>query len=597
MSPVRSKNSENTADLPDANRTSNGMTADKSPAKPSKDVIYVDLDDEITSIIDKVENAKEKIIALVLPKRASVLQSIVNMRLLKRATDTAGKNVILITNETTILPLAGAAGLHVAKNLQSKPHIPPSPIRVHEGPAPTSAPEAAGEGDEEVDESNAKIDYDRSIGELAAASEVEEPETIPLNGEEAAAEAGDAKATAQPKAPKDKRLKVPNFDKFRLSLGLGIAGLIVLIVFIILAVAVLPKANITIKTTSLPVSANFNLTADAGAKTLDEAKGIIPASLQTKDQTATTAVNATGQQNNGDKASGSVSMSAGACGPSVPSDVPAGSGLSTSGLTYITQQKTSFAPVVAGGKCTFQSTSATPITAQTGGSKYNVSSASFTVAGYPGVSASGSASGGTDNVATVLSQSDVDGAKQKITSADTDKFTKDWQKQLDEQRLYLITSTLKLSEPAVTSSVPVGQPASNANVTVKITYSILTVKKDELKKAVTDQMSKQIDTKKQKLSADDPLKGLTVSVSSQESPTKATLQLSLETTAVPILDIEGIKKTSTGQKTGDIRSALSSLPGVKEVDVKLSPFFVSKAPKASKINVVQQQVSSGNTSP
>src|SRR3954466_5799061 len=102
-------------------------TADK-PAKPGKDTIYIDVDDEITGIIDKVEGAKQKIVALVLPKRAAALQSIVNMRLLKRSADNADKNVVLITSEGALLPLAGAAGLHVAKNLQSKPVIPASPL-------------------------------------------------------------------------------------------------------------------------------------------------------------------------------------------------------------------------------------------------------------------------------------------------------------------------------------------------------------------------------------------------------------------------------------------------------------------------------------
>ena len=578
------------------------MSADKHISKPGKDVVYIDLDDEITSIIDKLENTKAGVVALVLPKRASVLQSIVNMRLLKRASETTAKNVVLITSESAILPLAGAAGLQVAKNLQSKPHIPPSPVPIHEGPLPQkpTAEEPVAEDDgEEIDESQAKIDYGRSVGELAAARGVEEPETIPLDDEEMAAEeAAGVLTSTKAKASKDKRFKIPNFDKFRLSMVAGIGGLVLLIIFIFLATSVLPKARITLKTTSLPLSANFSLMADGSAKTLDEEKAIIPASLQTKDQTSTQTVNATGQQNNGDKAKGSVTMSGGACSATVPADVPAGSGLATGGLTYITQAKTSFAPVVSGGKCTFQSTSSTAITAQTGGSKYNVSGASFSVSGRSDVSASGSASSGTDNITTVLSQSDMDSAKQKITSADTDKFTQEWQKTLEDQDLYLITPTLKLSDPALSSSTPVGQPATTATVTVKITYTILSLKKDELKKAVIGQINKQIDSQKQKLSDDDPLKGLSVSIQSQESPTKLTLQLSIDTTAIPILDVEGIKKTAAGQKTGDIRSALSSLPGVKEVEVKFSPFWVSKAPKASKITVVQEQVnSSGNTSP
>src|SRR5437879_1080433 len=99
----------------------------KLPIKPGKETIYVDVDDEITSIIDKIENAKEKVVALVLPKRATALQSIVNMRLLKRSADQADKSPVLITTEAGLLPLAGAAGLHVAADASSKPQIPPAP--------------------------------------------------------------------------------------------------------------------------------------------------------------------------------------------------------------------------------------------------------------------------------------------------------------------------------------------------------------------------------------------------------------------------------------------------------------------------------------
>src|SRR6266545_779348 len=92
-----------------------------------KDVIYIDIDDEITAIIDKVRGSGEKIVALVLPKRATVLQSIVNMKLLKRTADEAKKHLVLITGEAGLLPLAGSVGLHVAKTLQSRPEIPTAP--------------------------------------------------------------------------------------------------------------------------------------------------------------------------------------------------------------------------------------------------------------------------------------------------------------------------------------------------------------------------------------------------------------------------------------------------------------------------------------
>src|SRR5262249_51818585 len=98
----------------------------------NKDVIYIDVDDEITAVIDKVQASNKKIVALVLPKRATVLQSIVNMKLLKRAAGDTKKNLVLITSEAGLLPLAGGVGIHVAKSLNSKPEVPEAPDRMPE---------------------------------------------------------------------------------------------------------------------------------------------------------------------------------------------------------------------------------------------------------------------------------------------------------------------------------------------------------------------------------------------------------------------------------------------------------------------------------
>jgi len=44
------------------------MSADKLPSKPpGKETVYVDVEDEITSIIDKVDAASQKVVALLCP--------------------------------------------------------------------------------------------------------------------------------------------------------------------------------------------------------------------------------------------------------------------------------------------------------------------------------------------------------------------------------------------------------------------------------------------------------------------------------------------------------------------------------------------------
>lgn len=562
-----------------------------SAAKPKvgKEVVYVDHDDEITSVIDKVEATKQKVVAIVLPKRFTTLQSIVNMRLLKRGAESASKNVVLITSEKALLPLAGAAGIHVAKNLQSKPEVPPSPLDQKELPEEPADPDA------DIAAKAAKLDYHRSIGELASAHEDEDPESIPLDEDSA-----DEGETPVKKPKKDKKLAVPDFDRFRLLLAAGGIGIIGLIVFLFFALNVMPKATITIKTASTPVTAEFDLAASDKFDQLDEGKMQIPAQLKKEDQEAIQTVQATGQKNLGEKATGSVKLIN--CGGSNVT-IPAGTGVSANGLFFITQKSLSldsgnFSPP-PGSTCktTGSHTGSVNVIAQSAGSKYNIGPSSFSVSGFSSVNGSSSAamSGGTDKNVTVLMQQDVENAKKKITSAESDKFSQDLQKKLEDEGFYVIGSTLKLDDPVVTATPAVGQEATSASVTVKITYSLLVVPRADLEKVLKSYLNEQIDAKRQEISDDDVLKKAAVSVVNQESPSSATLNVSIETTAVPIIDDKLIKQQAGGKKESEIKNMLAGWPGVEGVEVEMSPFWVSKAPKKpAKINIVLQEMESGS---
>jgi hypothetical protein len=357
----------------------------------------------------------------------------------------------------------------------------------------------------------------------------------------------------------------------------GFAALIALIVFLFMAIFVLPKATIAISTTSTPISANLTLNASDKYTALNEKANQIPASLKATKQSSNQQVNATGQQNQGNKASGTIKISAGACSGDVPEDIAAGTAATSNGLTFITQKKASFSPVVSGGKCTFQSNNV-DILAQSGGSKYN-GLTNFTVTGY-GATATSSTAGGTDNNVTVVSQQDVDNARTKATSGQSaDDLTNKFIKQLEDQGFYVLKSTLKTEDPVVTANPAVGQPASSTTVSITVTYSVLVVPKTDLKEVITNTLNEQIDQSKQKLSTNDVLKDASVTVQSQTGRGAATLNVSETTDAVPIINVGVVKNLAAGQKTGVIKAQIGAWPGVKSTDVKLSPFWVSKAPK------------------
>lgn len=573
-----------------------------TPNGNGKDVIYIDVDDEITSVIDKITNAKSRVVALVLPKRATVFQSIVNMKLLKKRADAAKKHIVLITSEAGLMPLAGTVGLYVASTLQSKPEIP-------------DAATVASEVPEEVEEGPIDFDADKAsktpVGALAASQEPsvanamdDDDGTVELdnselpdsakNGDINALAAAGGSGKAAKKDKKDKSLKVPNFKRFKLWGMIAVLLIILLIVGFFVANSVLAKANIGVKTNTSQVNTSLSPTLDTNATTLDPSKNTIPAQTQQQTKTATEQVSASGKQNQGDKAAGTITMSAQECGNSIfngqPADVPAGTGVVVNGLTYITQQDTSFKKNGNfDGQCvTYQSMGSTNITAQNGGSQYNVNNATFTTAGRSDVSSSGSATGGTDNIVTVVQQSDIDSATNKAKSdlsSGVSGVKSQLEQNLQSNGLYPIHATFYQGTPNISTSTQAGAQANNVTVTESVTYTMYGAKQSDIQTLLDNSIDSQIDQSKQSIQND----GLSQSaITVPNAGTGSTLDISIQTTATvgPHINLSNLKSQVEGKPSGDIKQTIMALPGVTDVTVKFSPFWVSKAPgNASKINI------------
>lgn len=546
-------------------------------SEATKDTIYIDVDDEITSIIDKLQASDKKIVALVLPKRATTLQSIVNMKLLKRAATTHKKNLVLITSEAALLPLAGAVGLHVAKTLQSKPVIP-------------SQPEAGDEDidltPEEVDGADASDDPDlnkeKSVGELAGMPD-EDEDTIDVEPPTTPEKPGKAdKKAGKP----NKKLKVPNFEKFRTKVIIGVGVLLLLIVLWYVGFFVLPKAKVVIKTDNLSVTADVDFTADTAVDSFDKEQGIVPATSKEVKKTDTEKAQATGKKDVGDKASGSATFSTTTNCVTPVGSLPSGVTITAGGFNFVTQEAASFGiSGVQGGKCVFSSGS-TAVIAANPGDQYNLSARDYAVSGYAGITAKGSdMSGGTSKTVTVVSQADIDTLKAKLVDKSKDSAKEELQKNFKEDDLFALGETFANGEPATTTSPAVGAESSDVSVTTVTTYTMLGVKRADLRTLVEEVAKKQIDTSKQAISSDGLDSAVFRLVDKGNGKTqKLSVQTQVETGTR--IDEDDLKKQIAGKKKGDARDLISKYPGVKDVTVNLSPFWVGKVPgKAKKVNI------------
>lgn len=79
--------------------------------------LYLEPDEEITSVIDRLKEIDDDEVAIVVPKRAGLLQSIVNLKLLRYQAEQQKKRISLVTTDKTGRNLASAVGLTVYQKL------------------------------------------------------------------------------------------------------------------------------------------------------------------------------------------------------------------------------------------------------------------------------------------------------------------------------------------------------------------------------------------------------------------------------------------------------------------------------------------------
>ncbi len=556
-----------------------------------KDTIYIDVDDDITGIIDKVQVNQKKILALVLPKRATVFQSVVNLKLLKRASEKVGKNIVLITSEASLLPIAGMVGLHVAKTLQSKPEIPAHPNH------------ADINSESEIDLEDNELDLTDSqnvpVGELASVSGVaatttpkeinpsDIDETIDISnnhliddavGTGSRQDKSSSKKDKKKKDKKNKDLKVPNFNRFRkILITAGIVIVAIILLFLVFG-STFNKANISIQTQTTPAQVNLTLNLDTSAKTLNNRTLTVPAVSQSTSKSSNETVATTGQINNGTKAAGSVIVSA-PCQPIFPV-LPSGTSLSSGGISFTTQASVKLSSLNPGPGCSLSGK--VNIQAVNGGINGNLAAnSSFAIPGSLYVSYSVSnndaLSGGTDDMVSAVAQSDIDNANQKFTTQNTGSIKTALQNQLTQAGLVPINDTFSTGTPKTSVSPALGSQAKNVTVTQTVSYTMLGVQKTYLSDLINQSVKKQINTSQQSI-IDDGVNSAQFTVI-QSSASTAQVTMQANALVGSDLNVSTIKSQIVGLKSADVKSNIKAYPGVTNVTVKFSPFWVNSVPK------------------
>ncbi len=539
----------------------------------NKDVIYIDVEDDITAIIGKIKACKENIVALVPPKHVGILQSAVNLRLLDRMASTSHKRLVLITNNQALIGLSSVAGIPVAKNLQSKPEM-----------AEVSALS--------LDEDDDIIDGSRlSVGELARTADLVTERNEPSEKEISAINIDDksmsvaALGGAVKKPTKAKTgVKVPNFNTFRKKLFIGIGLAAILIGFLVWAIGFAPAATviITAGTTPAPVSMTVTLGGNAAS---DVTKGTIQSETQQTKNDVTVAFTPTGQKDMGVQATGTMKLTRTSVS-SAPMSVPVGTSFTDGTHVFLSTQAATLQGTQVGTSGIIQDSATVTVQAQSPGDVYNLPAQAYQ-SDVSGISAQGSAmSGGTTRIATVVTADDVQKATAQLSGQSTDSIKQQLIKQFASGETVISDSfTANMATPISTPAVNAESTDGKAQLTASVTYSMIGIAKSDLELYLTANLNKQLTGNQNQRIYDDGISKVQLSGYVNNGGV-STVNINSTGQIGPQIDAAQIKDQVKGKILGDVQASIGAIPGVDNVDVKFSYFWVRTVPtNVNKISV------------
>jgi hypothetical protein len=542
----------------------------------NKDVIYIDVEDDITAIIGKVKNAKEKIVALVPPKRVGVLQSAVNLRLIGRAADNGNKRLVLITNNQALVALAAAAKIPVARNLQSKPEL-----------AEISALDID-DGEDVIDGSSLPIgDLARTAGANNALSSNPSLDKavgdIDKEGSFAKRAVPSAAVLAARPNVKKAHKKVPNFNDFRKRLFLIIGGGVLLLAFLIWAIGFAPRATVIITAQTTATTVSQKVTLDPAAQT-DFAANRIHSQLQQQKKQLSVEFDATGTKDVGDKASGTMQLNRTSVS-SNPISVPAGTSFTSGSYTFVSTEAATLNGTTIGPGGVVQDSATVRVIASSIGEEYNLSARTYQPSSG-GFSAQGSnMTGGTKRQIKVVSSSDIQAAAAKLAEQ-KDDTAKDQLKSAFGQDVVVIDQSYTAAQATPVSTPAVDQEtAGKAKLASEVTYSLVGIAKSDLNTYLDAGLKDQLEGKSdQRVYSNGSDKVTFAQFQMTDGVSTATLTATGK--IGPSIDDKAVKEQSKGKRYGEVQSQIQSIQGVRDVDVKFWPFWVTGVPNdVNKINV------------
>jgi len=520
-------------------------------------VIYIDADEEITSVISKIKKTKSSKVFIVIPKGSIILGSIVNLKMLKKHEKNFNKDIKIVTTDSMGRHLASQVGFEVVHSLDDKEIDEHDDSFVKDGPKIDFIPNKKISDEKKNEQDDGPKIIFKEIKEEDTSKEISPKKDIAKSDEG--------------KPVKEKKKISKTLKRVLISFGFLSA-----VIGILALMFILPKATIYVSPRAEEIRENVSLEALLDTKDNNSFSG----SLVEATEESSKNFQATGKKNVGEKAKGVII---------VYNEWDSTAQPLVSGTRFISSDgklfKTTIAVNVPGTKVEqgqiVAGTANVNVEADQPGDNYNIGSATFSIPGLPsnkqdkiyGKSIN-SMSGGYIKEVKVVSSKDIEDAKNSLNEELASRLKENLKKQAKDTKI--LEAAFKDGNVEENFSAKEGQEAEEFSL--KIKKGLWTVgfneKKSEemiaakIKETLSDDkelIEGKLENIEYKVIDETKEKGLSLSVSAVAFATKK-------------LELSKAKYEIPGKTKEEAIEYFKQNKEIMDVKVDLWPFWVKKIP-------------------
>lgn len=557
--------------------------------------IYIRVDEEIPSIVNKIKKCAEKEITLIIPRNAFILNNVINLKILKKEAEELDKKILVITADDGAPIKNENISIESVKYLKRK--------------AVSSIAENNGfsilEKDSKIDDLSDKNREAGIVHKKIAMADVVKKEIREFDEKKAYNKNSFGKqqenfekiSVKNDKALKEERfigsLKIKKRTLTLPSISSKIAALFIFTSFAAVSLAVafiLPKADIAISLKTEIAPYDFEFIADESLKKIDVANSKIPLQKIEVASEESETYPVTGKKHVQEMASGEITVFNEYS--STPQRIVATTRfLSKEGDKLFRINEAVTIPgfsrvegVDVPGQVTIK------VYADKPGEDYNIKPTSFSLPGLQGspkynsiyARSTKAMSGGIDKEVLYFSEGDYITAKEKLAGIAREKNEKNFLGKISEDAL-LLEDTKKEEELEINTDVKTGDVANNFQMNVKIITGANLILKADLDEIINEKLASRLATNKKFL---ENSRSYQIGKTAINQDGGIIISAHVNQKLITKIDAENLKKEIAGKSEAELKTYFSNMSGVESANISLWPFWVKSIPSSyEKINI------------